>query len=179
MSQVQVLPKAPKCELAKVIGLISDTHIPVRSKEIPPQVFKIFENADYIVHAGDLVELSVIDELEQIAPVLAVCGNMDAGKAREKLPKTDSFKFSGWRIGVTHNPGTIFGFGKMRQIAKKNSFDVLVYGHTHASNTRWDDDVLFINPGSPTNPMPPFVVKPSVALLKVTKERITPEIVQL
>jgi predicted phosphodiesterase len=44
---------------------------------------------------------------------------------------------------------------------------------------KWEGDTLFINPGSPTNPIPPFIIKPSVALLKITKEKITPEIIQL
>ena len=69
--------EAANSEAVKTIGLISDTHIPKRAMCVPKRVFEIFENVDYIIHAGDLVELSVVDELEQIAPVLAVHGNMD------------------------------------------------------------------------------------------------------
>ena len=132
----QALPKLQE-NASKTIGLISDTHVPARAREVPKEVYKVFENADYIVHAGDLVSLSVIDELEQLAPVLAVYGNMDGPNIRGKLPKLASFKIFDWKIGVTHNPG------------------------------------------SPTNPIPPFIVKPSVALLKITKEDITPEIIQI
>ena len=177
--QAQVLPKTPRYDSAKIVGLISDTHIPVRARSLPKEVFKIFEGADFIVHAGDLVDFSIIDELEQIAPVLAAYGNMDGPEIREKIPKVNSFKFFDWKIGVTHDPGAMFGMGKMREIAVQNGFDVLVYGHTHNSHVKWDRDVLFINPGSPTNPIPPFIIKPSVALLKITKERITPEIIQM
>jgi putative phosphoesterase len=151
----------------------------VRAKSIPREVFKIFENAEFIVHAGDLVNLSVIDELEQIAPVLAVYGNMDEPAVRSKLPKMDSLKISDWKIGVMHDPSALFGAGKMREIARENSFDVLVYGHTHSPHVKRDEKTLFINPGSPTNPIPPFIVKPAVALLKITKERILPEIIQI
>jgi len=164
---------------AKIVGLISDTHVPIRARHIPKEVFKIFENVDFIVHAGDLVQLSVIDELEQLAPVLAVFGNMDGPEIRGKLQKLNSFKVFDWKIGVMHNPSALFGIGKMREIARKNGFKVMVYGHTHNSNVRWEGDTLFINPGSPTNPVPPFIAKPSVALLRVTKERITPEIIQM
>jgi putative phosphoesterase len=177
--QTQTLPKLRDFGSAKAVGLISDTHIPVRAKSIPKEVFKIFENADFIVHAGDLVELSVIDELEQLAPVLAVCGNMDGPEICGKLPRINSFKIFDWRIGVMHNPGALFGTGKMHGIAKQNGFNVLVYGHTHNSGIRWNGDTLFINPGSPTNPIPPFIIKPTVALLRVTKERVTPEIIQV
>ena len=80
---------------------------------------------------------------------------------------------------MTHDPGAMFGTGKMRELAVQNGFDVLVYGHTHNSHVKWDENVLFINPGSPTNPIPPFIIKPSVALLKITKEKIKPEIIQM
>jgi hypothetical protein len=177
--ETQTLPKLRDFGSAKTVGLISDTHIPVRAKSIPREVFKIFENVDFIIHAGDLVQLSVIDEMEQLAPVLAVSGNMDGPEIRGRLPRINSLKVFDWKIGVTHDPRGLFGVGKMREIAKKNYFNVLVYGHTHNSNVKWDEDTLFINPGSPTNPIPPFIVKPTVALLKVTKENITPEIIQI
>jgi len=142
-------------------------------------VFPVFQNADFIIHAGDLVELSVIDELEQLAPVLAVHGNMDGPEIHGKLPKLNSVKIFDWKIGVMHNPGALFGIGKMRDIATQNGFKVLVYGHTHCANIRWEGKTLFVNPGSPTDPVPPFVVRPSIGLLKVTKENVIPEIVHV
>lgn len=179
LSQEISMRQAQETALTKTVGLISDTHIPSRAREIPIKVFQVFEKVDYIVHAGDLVDLSVIDKLEQLAPVLAVYGNMDGPEIRGKLPKINSVKVFDWRIGVMHDPGTLFGTGKMREIAKQKGFNVLVYGHTHHPNIKWEDTVLFINPGSPTNPLPPFVAKPTVALLRVTKEKIFPEIVQV
>ncbi len=177
--QPQVLPRLHESESAKIVGLISDTHIPTRARQIPKTVFPVFQNADFIIHAGDLVELSVIDELEQLAPVLAVHGNIDGPEIRGKLPKLNSVRIFDWKIGVMHNPGALFGIGKMRDIAAQNGFKVLVYGHTHCANIRWEGETLFVNPGSPTDPVPPFVVKPSIGLLKVTKEKVTPEIVHV
>ena len=177
--QPQVLPQLREYSPTKTVGLISDTHIPARAKNIPKRVFEIFDKVDYIVHAGDLVRLSVMDELEHLAPVLAVYGNMDGPEIRGKLPKMNTVKIFDWKIGVTHDPGTLFGMGKMRGIAKQNGFNVLVYGHTHNSSIKWEGTTLFINPGSPTNPIPPFIAKPTVALLRTTKEKITPEIIQL
>jgi putative phosphoesterase len=175
----QVFLRLREPGITKTVGLISDTHIPARAREIPPKVFEVFEKVDFIIHAGDLVDLSVIDELEQLAPVLAVYGNMDGPKIRGKLPKIDSAKVLNWKIGVTHNPGALFGMKKMREIAKQNSFDVLVYGHTHSPKIKREEKTLFVNPGSPTNPLPPFIAKPSVAVLRITKEKITPEIIHL
>lgn len=179
IGQTQLPRTLPPIKLGKTIGLISDTHVPSRAKTIPQSVFKIFENVDYIIHAGDLVDLAVVDELEQLAPVLAVHGNMDSPQVSGALPKLNSLKIFDWKIGVIHDPGSIYGISKMRDIANQNSFNVLVYGHTHVSNIKWDDTLLYINPGSPTNPEPPFISKPTVGLLKLSKETIVPEIIQV
>ena len=177
--QAQISREMFNFKAAKTVGLISDTHIPVRARCIPKMVFKVFENVDFIVHAGDLVELAVIDELEQLAPILAVHGNMDGPEVSGALPKLNSLKISDWKIGVMHDPSTLFGMGKMREIAKRNCFNVFVYGHTHNSSIKWEGKTLYINPGSPTNPIPSFINRPSVALLKITREAITPEIIHI
>jgi uncharacterized protein len=161
----------------KTVGLISDTHVPKLARCIPPKVLEVFQNVDFIIHAGDLVDLSVIDELEQVAPVLAVKGNMDCLEAAQALPELNSLKIFDWKIGVTHNPD-LMGFGKIVEIAKQNCFNVLVYGHTHVSNVKWEDKVLFINPGSPTNPAT-AMSQPSVGLLRVFKETIVPQIINV
>lgn len=179
LSQETPLHRLRDSVLTKSLGLISDTHIPVRAREIPKRVFEIFEKVDFVLHAGDLVDLSVVDQLEQLAPVLAVYGNMDGPEIRGKLPKIASVKILDWKIGVMHDPGTMFGMGKMREIARQNSFNVLVYGHTHHPNIKWEGKSLFINPGSPTASIPPFISKPTVALLKITKENLFPEIIQI
>ena len=179
IQQPQVFSQSREYCPKKTVGLISDTHIPVRAKNIPKKVLEVFEKVDFIIHAGDLVQLSVIDELEQLAPVLAVYGNMDGPEIRGKLPKLNSVKIFDWKIGVMHDTGALFGMRKMREIAKKNDFNVLVYGHTHNSSIKWEGKTLFINPGSPTNPIPPFITKPTVALLEMTKKKIIPEIIQI
>ena len=55
-----------------LIGLISDTHIPDRARIIPQNVIDAFSDVDLILHAGDLTSLDVVEELEKIAPVMAV-----------------------------------------------------------------------------------------------------------
>ena len=164
-------------EPKKIVGLISDTHIPSRAKRVPKMVFKTFEKADYIIHAGDIVKLSVIDELEELAPVLAVHGNMDRQKVSGALPKINSLKVFNWKIGVMHDPNPPFGRHRIREIASQNAFDVFVYGHTHSSKIKWVGRRLYINPGSPTDPDRPYMNKPSIGLLTITKKEIKPEIV--
>jgi len=178
VEQTQIPRGLPTEKPAKIVGLISDTHVPVRARAIPKKVFAVFQNADFIVHAGDLVELAVIDELEQLAPVLAVHGNMDGPEVSGALPKLNSLRVADWKIGVMHDPNTLFGMGKMREIAKQNGFNVFVFGHTHNSSIKWEGKTLYINPGSATNPAS-FINKPSVALLRVTREEIMPEIIHV
>jgi len=183
MFNLPTLKSTDKADLAnfeanKTIGLISDTHIPKRALAIPSRVFEIFKDADFIIHAGDLVELSVIDELEQAAPVLAVHGNMDRQEVKDALPKINALRIFDWKIGVMHDPDALFGSDKMLEIAKQEGFNVFVYGHTHISRINWEKEVLYINPGSPTDPAS-YMSKPSVGLLKVTKKAITPQIFNL
>jgi putative phosphoesterase len=164
--------------VTKTIGLISDTHIPSRAASLPQEVFTSFENVDFIIHAGDLIELTVIDTLEQIAPVLAVHGNLDTPETKNVLPALNSLKILDHKIGVIHNPDVLYGMDQMRELTKTNGFDVLVYGHTHNANIKWEENILYINPGSPTNPSS-LLNKPSVALIKITKNLITPEIIYI
>jgi putative phosphoesterase len=166
-------------KLTKIVGLISDTHIPTRASKISPLVFDIFKDVDYILHAGDLVQLDVIDQFEQLAPVYAVHGNMDGIGVREQLPWMNKLKIYDWKLGVTHDPGIFYGRGRMREMAEENKVNIFVYGHTHHPSIRWDTDILFINPGSPTNPLPPFVTKPTVARLELTRENVQPRIISL
>lgn len=95
--------------------------------------------------------------MERLAPTLTVYGNMDGADIRKKLLEMNELKLFDWRIGIIHDPEALFGLGKMREIAKENNYNVLVYGHTHRSSIKWEDGRLFINPGSPTNPLYPFI----------------------
>lgn len=176
--QTIINTKTPNFQVTKTIGLISDTHVPKRAMCIPKRVFEIFEKVDYIIHAGDLVELAVVDELEQIAPVLAVHGNMDGIEVAAAFPRLNSMKMFNWKIGVVHEPNVLYGSNKMQEIAEQNGFNVIVYGHTHIANIKWEDKVLYINPGSPTDPSS-LTDKPTVGLLKITKEIISPQIIEL
>jgi len=176
--QALVKKESPNLKVVKTVGVISDTHVPKRASCIPKRVFEVFQGVDYIIHAGDLVELAVIDELEQIAPVLAVRGNSDGLDIANALPKLTSLKVFDWKIGVSHDQNILDGVDTMSEIAKDNGFDVFVYGHTHIAKVSWERKILYINPGSPTDPEG-ILNKPSVAILKITRETITPEIITL
>ena len=76
-----------------LIGIISDTHIPMRTQSIPKKVFDVFKDVDMILHCGDIEVRSVIEELEEIAPVIAVHGNCDpyVGYNTHEVIKTSVF----------------------------------------------------------------------------------------
>ena len=84
-----------------LIGLISDTHIPDRARILPQNVIDAFSDVDLILHAGDLTSPKVIDELEEIAPVMAVQGNMDRANGIN-LPKAKVIEAEDLRIGLVH-----------------------------------------------------------------------------
>ncbi|TFH22207.1 metallophosphoesterase [Candidatus Bathyarchaeota archaeon] len=176
--QSLVNKEPPNLKVARTVGVISDTHVPKRARCIPKRVFEIFQGVDYIIHAGDLVELAMMDELEQIAPVLAVRGNSDGLDVAKALPKFDSLKFFDWKIGVIHDQNNLDRLDSMSEIAKANGFNVFVYGHTHIANILREGKILYVNPGSPTDPAG-ILNKPSVALLKITRETITPKIITI
>ena len=163
----------------KLIGLISDTHIPVKAEAIPQPVFEAFHGVDLILHAGDLIHLQVLDELEELAPVEAVHGNMDSIEVHTKFPEMASIQVYNWTIGIIHNLRVSGSTTKKNRHTKQNTFDILVYGHTHRPNIRQTAETLFINPGSPTCPVPPFIAKPTVALLRLTKTTMEPEIITI
>jgi putative phosphoesterase len=158
------------------VGVVSDTHVPARAREIPPKVFDLFSGADYVVHAGDMVSPSVAQELEAIAPLTAVHGNMDPQDVTAKYPKVNVLEAGGFRIGVTHDSLSPWRMGKMRELARANDFDVLVFGHTHRPYLKEEDGRIYLNPGSPTQPL---LAEPSVAVITINDGQLTAEIVQL
>lgn len=165
-------------QMCKKVGVISDTHVPKRARYVPKRVFEIFEKVDYIIHAGDLVELAIVDELEQLAPVLAVHGNMDGIDIIGALPRLNSLRVFDWKIGVMHDPDIAFGLNRMRELVREHSFNGFVYGHTHEASIKWEGKTLYFNPGSPTVPAS-VMGELSVGLLKITKDAITPEIIPI
>ena len=118
------------------------------------------------------MELSVIDELEQIAPVLAVHGNMDSLEVKNALPELEFLKIFNWKIGVMHDPSVFMAQTKWRKLSKKTALTFSFMGIRIRSKIKWEEKTLYINPGSPTDPHH-LSNKPSVGLLKITKETIT------
>ena len=159
-----------------LIGLISDTHIPDRAKVIPQNVIDAFNDVDLILHAGDLTSLSVIEELEKIAPVMAVQGNMDRVNGIN-LPKAKTLEVEGVKIGLIH--GEVYPRADTQQLvylAKELDVDILVSGHSHQPKIEKKGGVLLVNPGSP---IVPRLADRTVMLLEINNKEVDVEIVKI
>lgn len=101
------------------------------------------------MHAGDFVSADVLEELRELGPVEAVFGNMDDETLKHSLPRRRVVDVGDARIGVVHVPGPAAG-RRERLAGWFPDCDAVVYGHTHAPEIARHEDVLILNPGSPT-----------------------------
>lgn len=132
--------------------VLADTHIvPGGRRRLPDEVYDALDEADVILHAGDVVTFDLLDELEGFAPVIAVLGNNDDGVLAGRLPETRVDVLEGVRIGMIHDSGATAG----RPARMRRQFpdaDLVVYGHSHIPcNAPGDGGQLLFNPGSPTD----------------------------
>jgi putative phosphoesterase len=124
------------------IGLVSDTHGLLRN-----EVYAAFDGVDEIFHAGDVGDPSILTELEVIAPVQAVYGNVDGWDIRDRLPETIEVERLGHRIAVVH--GHQWGSPRTEDLVDAYpDFSVIVYGHTHQPLVEATPGILVVNPGS-------------------------------
>jgi uncharacterized protein len=134
--------------LSPLAVVIADTHLPRRASALPEGLRPHMERADLILHAGDLMDPTLLDELVAYAPVRAVRGNLDPPEA--KLPETLQFDFGGVRIAMIHDSGRKRGRrNRMRQ--RFPGARVVVFGHSHIPWLEDEEGLLLLNPGSPTD----------------------------
>lgn len=132
--------------------LISDTHLPTRAKTLPAEVWAQVERADAVLHAGDWVDVQLLDELLGRANrVIGVYGNNDGPALRSRLPETARVTIDGIRFALIHETGPAAN-REVRLDAQFPDSDVVVFGHSHIP---WDTvsprGLRVLNPGSPTD----------------------------
>ena len=128
--------------------VIADTHIPRRAKALPEPLTPHLERADLILHAGDLMDPALLDELTTHAPVKAVHGNLDPPEAG--LQGTLEFEIGGERVAMIHDSGPRRG-RRNRMRRRFPEARVVVFGHSHIPWLEDEDGLLLLNPGSPTD----------------------------
>jgi hypothetical protein len=130
----------------------ADTHLPRRARDLPHGLWAAIDAADLVVHAGDWVDVALLDLLEaRSRRLLAVHGNNDHGALRERLPEVARTEVEGLRIAVVHETGDARG-RERRCAARFPDTDVLFFGHSHVPwDTTTDTGLRLLNPGSPTD----------------------------
>lgn len=159
------------------IAIVSDTHMPRGKRSLPDRCVELCGTADLIIHAGDLMEASVLSMFEDLGPpVVAVHGNVDSGELRKCLPEVETVAVESVRIAVVHDAGTKKGrLGRMR--VRFPGHDAVVFGHSHLPLHEEEDGFQIFNPGSPTERRrSPFK---SMGLAKVDGPKVEFELVDL
>jgi len=134
-----------------LLTILSDTHVSTakrsRARDLPARVWDSIKESDAVIHAGDVVEAFLLEEIAKIVPVHAVLGNNDLGL---KLPDSLELEFEEIKLAVLHDAGPRKG----RPERLKKQFpqaQVVVYGHSHIPDLQTFEDLLIMNPGSCTD----------------------------
>ncbi len=119
------------------IGLIADTHNLLR-----PEARVALKGVDRIIHAGDICDARVLQELEQIAPVIAVRGNNDRGAWTQGLQESATLEIGGVVVHVLHD------LNELAITPAASGIQVVISGHSHRPSVKKEGGVLYVNPGS-------------------------------
>ena len=154
------------------IGVIADTH-----GLFDPAIRQHFKGVDHILHAGDIGKRSVIEQLEQIAPVTAVSGNIDDDEQSVFLSEA-VIDLAGRRIAIRH---ILYEGGKLtkdgRAFLEREQPDICIFGHTHQPKAEWFSKTLLFNPGS-AGPKR-FSLPRGIGLLTIQREKVLPKLIRL
>ena len=160
------------------LGLIADTHLHEHDDRwVPDPILGLFRRfgVGLIVHVGDVTSQRILDQLEQVAPVLAVEGNND--QLELALPLRRELRIGTWRILVLHGHELYGRSVPARQLARTvaSGYDCVVYGHSHIPRIEREGEAILFNPGSATDRRwhPHF----GIGLLHVSEEALRPELI--
>ncbi|GAA3397566.1 metallophosphoesterase family protein [Cryptosporangium minutisporangium] len=132
--------------------IMADTHVPKRARDLPAPLWADVASADVVIHAGDWVDVALLDVLEaRSARLIGVYGNNDGPALRARLPEIARAELDGLRVAVVHETGAAGG-RERRCVARFPDTDVLVFGHSHIPwDTTAPTGLRLLNPGSPTD----------------------------
>ena len=149
-----------------LIGVISDTHGLLR-----PQAVAALQGVELILHAGDIGGPEIYAALEEIAPVLAVRGNIDKDGWTRELPQTRVVEVGGVQLFVLHD------LYLLDLDPAAAGFQAVICGHSHRPRLERQNGVLYLNPGS-AGPRR-FTMPVTLALLRVSGQLLAAEILEL
>jgi putative phosphoesterase len=129
------------------IAVLADTHAN-KLECLPRKIIDALSTVDLIIHAGDFTDIHLLKELKQLTEVKAVHGNMDSKQLKSVLPVKQIVETKDKRIGITHGSGAPWGIEeRVRKVFESDRIDIIVYGHSHRSQNKVINDILFFNPG--------------------------------
>jgi uncharacterized protein len=149
-----------------IVGVISDTHALLRREAVAA-----LQGSDVIIHAGDVGDPEILDELRTIAPTYAVRGNVDTSRRAQALPLTEVVEVGDLRLYVLH----ILSDLDLDPVTA--GFAAVIFGHTHRPHAEIRNNVLYLNPGS-AGPRR-FTLPICVARLVIAGSHISHEIIEL
>jgi uncharacterized protein len=156
----------PEFPHAKLLGLISDTHGLLRDEAVAA-----LRGCDLILHAGDVGDDTILRRLRDVAPVVAIRGNVDTESWANTWPATEVVSAAGVQIYMLHD------VNRMDLTPEAAGFDVVLSGHSHQPMQELRRGVLYINPGS-AGPRR-FTLPITVATLDVTARPLRAELIEL
>jgi uncharacterized protein len=159
---------------AMKVVVLADTHTKGLTRTIPFGAWPYIETADHILHAGDVIDPFVLDDLKSYAPVTVVWGNCDAWDVRDwGATEEATVELGGVVVSMIHDSGPRAG-RRERLRRRWPSARVAVFGHSHMPYNEDDGDLLLFNPGSPTwKRKAPF---PSMGILWIEDANVEGEI---
>lgn len=149
-----------------LIGVVSDTHGLLR-----PQLLPTLRGVDHILHAGDVGDPAILAALARLAPVTAIRGNVDTHGPCATLPPTEAVELAGRLFYLVHS------LEDLEVSPSAAGISVVVSGHSHRAESRTQNGVLYLNPGS-AGPRR-FALPVTLALVTLTRDRIANVIVDL
>ena len=164
------------------VGILSDTHMPGSLREMWPEVGQAFDGVDLILHSGDICHPSVLDQLEQWAPVLACRGNNDYFPTGDPRVEDEvRIDLHGFRIAMVHDmePEGEPIAELCQRYLRGAPADVMVTGHTHFERLDFRAGVLQVNSGSAVHPHLWSTRLGTVALLEVGPGSLRASVVRL
>ncbi|MGC2401583.1 MAG: metallophosphoesterase family protein [Acidobacteriaceae bacterium] len=148
------------------IGIISDTHGLLR-----PEALDALRGVDYILHAGDVGDPSILNALRAVAPLTAILGNIDTEGPCSHLPPTEVITLRGHTFYMLHDRLAL----DLDPAAA--GFAAVISGHSHRPLVEWRHGVLYMNPGS-AGPRR-FSLPISLGLLTIRGGSLEPELITL
>jgi putative phosphoesterase len=146
--------------------VIFDTHGLLR-----PEAIDALRDSDAIIHAGDIGDPKIVPELERVAPVTAIRGNIDTSAWSRKFPATNVLEAGGTHIYVLHN------LQELDLDPPAAGFEAVVFGHSHQPLIELRKGILFFNPGS-AGPRR-FRLPISVGRITIEHGKLKPELIDI